>query len=150
MKWSARWGEMRQVLGDRWEALAEADLAAPDRSALARRIAERYGVSVREAKRQVRDLFTTLEAAVSGTVAGRQGRRAVERTISAVAEFRTDVLAGAEELVRPGAGTSAGEPRPDPGTARGTDAGRLDREAERAAEAYAGGLAGEDDTRPER
>lgn len=147
MRWNDRWGEMRQVVRNRWEALTEADLGAADRAALARKVADRYGVSVREAKRQVRDFFTTLEAAVSGRLPGaKQGRRAVERTVSVIKDLRAEVLVRAAALLR--RADTAGDAAAGAGEPTGSQAGDWDRREEEMA--APGGLGGHSDTEPDR
>ncbi len=61
-----------------WERLTEEDIEeAAGRGALARKLAERYGVPVREAKRHVRDFLRV--ALGSKSIGGKRGRRAEAR-----------------------------------------------------------------------
>jgi hypothetical protein len=71
--------ETQRLVRLRWAELTERDLedAGEDRAALARRIAERYGIRVGEAKRQVRDFLRVV--AVARSPGGKRGRKALQR-----------------------------------------------------------------------
>jgi hypothetical protein len=82
-----------------WNRLSEesGELPAPGRGELARSLARRHGISVREAKRQVRDLERVVRRLEGRTPSrGKRVRRSFERTGSELGE----ALARGVEVVR--------------------------------------------------
>lgn len=71
-------GKPGPVIVKTWKRLTEQDVEeVSGRGALARKLAQRYDVPVREAKRQVRDFLRV--AAARKSIGGKRGRSAVAR-----------------------------------------------------------------------
>lgn len=83
------------LIRKRWKRLTDDDVrdAARDRKELARRIAERYGVSLTEAKRQVHEMEKVVHVTRrGGRIRGRRMRRTFERPGSVIFEEAGDSL----------------------------------------------------------
>lgn len=107
-----------------WDRLTEADLqeAGGSRRVLARKIATRYEISVREAKRQVRDFVRVMRIAEGGRPSGgkrvrKAAARAAESIAGAVSEGVGDLRRRLAKVLSMGglAGqTGTVEPLPEP------------------------------------
>jgi hypothetical protein len=113
------------IIIQRWERLTREDLleAAGGRGALARVVARRYGISIREAKRQVRDMGRVVRSVEGGPGSrGKRMRRTFERTGRDIGEAMAQGVEGVRDLIsvlsagRLGGGSTTRLPRPRPET----------------------------------
>jgi hypothetical protein len=126
---------------DRWERLTDEDLAEVEgrRRILARKISERFDVSMREAKQQVHDLAEVARAVEGGVQSrGKQVRRSFERTGVDVKKVLEEGLGMLERVVTMSgmlgkSGTRPTKPPPEEEAPVGEPAGGTTRRSRAAA-----------------